>query len=113
MNQFLADGWSTKSVSRVVRAARTKQEHNGKGRAENASCSYIQDEMATRDIFPATVHELEEDKNPTEKIEPDNDQDEETKQALSDSPQILIKKLQESMRIWSIHQTARWYAYYA
>ena len=44
--------------------------------------------MATCDIFPATFHELEEDKNPTEKMEPDSDQDEETEQSLSDSLQI-------------------------
>ena len=33
--EFLADGCSTESVSRVVRAARTKQENNGKERAEH------------------------------------------------------------------------------
>ena len=35
-SEFLADGWSTESVSRVVRAATTKQENNGKERAEHA-----------------------------------------------------------------------------
>ena len=29
-SEFFADGWSTESVSRVVRAARTKQENNRK-----------------------------------------------------------------------------------
>ena len=30
-SEFLADGWSTESASRVERAARTKQENNGEG----------------------------------------------------------------------------------
>ena len=33
---FLADGWSTQSVSRVVRTARTRQEHHEKERTEHA-----------------------------------------------------------------------------
>ena len=77
-SEFLADGWSTQCVSRAVRAARTKQEPNGKERASHTLCSHIQGEMATFEIYPATVHELEEEKNPTEKIEPRDVQDEET-----------------------------------
>ena len=40
---FLADGWSTESVSRIVRTARTKQENRGKECAEHALCTYIED----------------------------------------------------------------------
>ena len=36
-SEFLADGWSTESVSRVVRTARTRQENNERKRAEHAS----------------------------------------------------------------------------
>ena len=70
---FLANGWSTESVCRVVRAARTKQENNGKERAEHALYTYIQDEMTTSDTFPVAVHGLEEDEN---------------EQSLSDSLQV-------------------------
>ena len=100
-SEFLADGWSNESVSHVVRAARTKEANNRKERAEHALCSYIQDKMATFDIFPATVHELEEDKNPTEKMEPDNDQDKETEESLSASLQIRrqITRIHENMTV--------------
>ena len=72
-NEFLADGRTTESVSRVVRAAKKKQETNGKERAEHALCTYIQDEMTTFDIFPATVQGLNESENATEKVEPEDD----------------------------------------
>ena len=41
---FLADGWSTEHVSRVVRAARTRQENNERERAEHAYYSHIHDD---------------------------------------------------------------------
>ena len=47
-SEFLVDGWSTQFVSRFVRAAKTKQEHNGKERAEHALCTHIQDDMTHR-----------------------------------------------------------------
>ena len=72
-NDFLADGWSTESVSRAVRAARTKQENNGKKHAEHANYSYIQDEMTTFDTFPATVQGLDEGDKPTDKLEAEHD----------------------------------------
>ena len=105
-----ADGWSTESVSRVVRTARTKHENNGKERAEHAYDSYIQDEMTTFDTLPATVQGLDEGANPTEKPEPEDDHDDETEQSLSDGKHE--DKLQESMRTWGIHQTAHWYGCY-
>ena len=64
---LLADGWSTESVSRVVRTARTRQENNEKERAEHANCSHTHDEVTNSDAFPATVQGLEEGENPTEK----------------------------------------------
>ena len=41
---LLADGWSTESVSRVVRTVTTRQENNERERAEHAYYSYIHDE---------------------------------------------------------------------
>ena len=73
--------------------------------------------MATFDIFPGRVHELEEDfffkkKKHRKKKEPEDDQDEETEQSVSDSLHIRrqIARIRENM---GIHQTAHWYAYYA
>ena len=111
-SEFLADGWSTESVSRVVRAARAKQENNGQERAEHANHSYIQDEMKTFDTFPATVQGFDEGENPqkswTQKL------------IMTMKPKSHYRthckfedKLMESMRKWSIHQTAHWYAYCA
>ena len=56
-SEFLADGWPTESVSRVVRAARTKQEYNMKERAEHALCTHIQDEMPTFDVSQPRTRE--------------------------------------------------------
>ena len=53
-----------------------------------SACTYIQDEMTTFDTFPATVQGLDEGENPTEKIEPEDDQDDETEQPLSDSLKV-------------------------
>ena len=87
-SEFLDDGWSTEFASCVVRTERTKQENTRTEPARHVLCSCKRDEMATFDVFPSTVHELEEDENPTEKIEPEDDQDDETEQSLSDSLQI-------------------------
>ena len=46
-------------MSRVVRTARTRQEHHEKERAEHAHCSHICDEVTISDIFPATVQGLD------------------------------------------------------
>ena len=59
---FLADGWSTESVSRVVRTARTRQENNVRGRA-----SHMHHEATISDAFPVTGHGLDESENLTEK----------------------------------------------
>ena len=48
---FLAKGWSTESVSRVVRTARSSQEKHEKERAEHACYSHIHDEVAVYDAF--------------------------------------------------------------
>ena len=96
-SEFLADAWSTESVGRVVRAARTKQENNGKERAEHALRTYIQDESTTFDTFPAAEQGLDEGEHPTEKLEPEDDQDDETEHSLSDS-------LQGRRQIATIHE---------
>ena len=51
---FLADGWSTESVSRVVRTARTRQENKERERAEHAYYSHIHDEVTISDSFAVT-----------------------------------------------------------
>ena len=54
---FLAEGWSTESVGRVVR---TTKKHE-KERAEHAYYSHIHDEVTISDVFPATTQGLEQD----------------------------------------------------
>ena len=44
--------------------------------------------MTLFDTSPATVQGLDEGRNPTEKIEPEDDQDDETEQSLSHSLQV-------------------------
>ena len=51
---FQADGWSTESVSRVVRTIRTRQENTERKRAENGYYSYIHDEVTISDSFAVT-----------------------------------------------------------
>ena len=95
-----------------MRAARTKQENNGKERAEHALCTYIQDKMPTFDIFPATSQGLGEGEPHTEKTEPEDDQDEEKEQSLADCLPIrkqMATKVHEIMG----HQTVRWFVCYA
>ena len=58
---FLAKGWSTESVSRVARTARTTQEKHGKELVEHAYYSHIHDEVTLNDTFPATIQKLDED----------------------------------------------------
>ena len=48
---FLADGWSTESVSRVVRTARTRQENIERERAEHAHYSHLHDEVTISDAL--------------------------------------------------------------
>ena len=60
---FLAKGWSTESVSCVVRTARIRQEKHEKERAEHAYYSHIHDEVTVSDAFPATAQRLEENEN--------------------------------------------------
>ena len=48
---FLADGWSTESVSRVVRTARTRKGNNERECAKHAYYSHIHDEVTISDPF--------------------------------------------------------------
>ena len=48
---FLADGWSTESVSRVVRTTRTRQENEERERAEHLYYSHIHDGVTISDSF--------------------------------------------------------------
>ena len=94
---FLADGWSTESVSRVVRTARTRQENHEKERAEHAYYSHIHDEVTISVIFPATVQGLDGGEHPVENTIPEDDQEDETEQSLSDS-------LQTTRHISTVHE---------
>ena len=87
---FPAEGWSTESVSRVVRTARARQENHEKERAEHAYYSHIHGEVTISDAFPATVQGLDEGEHPAENTIPEDDQKDETEQSLSDSLQTHI-----------------------
>ena len=84
---LLAEGWSTESMSRVVRTARTSKENNEKGRAEHAYCSHMHDEVTISDTFPATVQGLDEGKHLAENTIREDDQEDETEQSLTNSLQ--------------------------
>ena len=96
---FLADGWSTESVSRVVRTARTRQKNHEKERAEHAYYSHIHDEVTFSDIFPATIQGLDGGEHPGQNTIPEDDQEDETEQSLSDSLQTRrqISRIHENL----------------
>ena len=96
---FLADGWSTESVSRVVRTARTRQENNERERAEHAYYSHIHDEVTISDSFTVTGQGLDEDENLPEDTTAQDDQEDETEQSFSDSLQTRrqISRIHENM----------------
>ena len=82
---FLADGWSTESVSRVVRTTRTRQENNERERAEHIYYSHIHDGVAISDSFAATGPRFEEDENFTKKnTTAQDDQENETEKSFSE-----------------------------
>ena len=86
-------------MSRVVIKARTRQENNQRERAEHAYYSHIHDEVTISDSFPATVQGLGEGEHPTENTIPEDDQEDETEQSLSDSLQTRrqISRIHENM----------------
>ena len=86
-SEFLADGWSTESVSRIVRTARTRQEKNERERAEHVHYSHIHDEVTIPDSFTVTGQGLEEDEHLPEDTTAQDDQEDETEQSSPDSLQ--------------------------
>ena len=96
---FPADGWSTSFVSRVVRTARTRQENNERERAEHAYCTHIHDEVTITDSCTVTGQGLDGGEHPAENTTPEDDQEDETEQSLSDSLQIRrqISRIHENM----------------
>ena len=96
---FPAEGWSTESVGRVVRTARTRQEKHDKEQAEHAYCSHIHDEVTISDVFPATIQGPEIDENLPGHTTAQDDQEDETEQSLSDSLQTRrqISRIHENM----------------
>ena len=108
---FVAKRWSTASVSRVVRTARTTQEKHEKERAEHGYCSHIHDEVTVYDALTATVQGLVDgSEHPAENTIPEDDQEDETEQSVSDS--LDEDKFRGFMKIWDTHQIARWYECY-
>ena len=105
---FLADGWSTESVSRVVRTARTRQENNERERAEHSYYSHMHDEVSISNSFTVTGQGLEEDESL-----PEDTQHRMTRTMKENSPYPTHcrddDKLPELMRTWSTHRIARWY----
>ena len=95
-SEFLADGWSTESVSRIVRTARTRQEKNERERAEHVHYSHIHDEVTIPDSFTVTGQGLEEDEHLPEDTTAQDDQEDETEQSSPDSLQTRrqISKIQ-------------------
>ena len=106
---FLATGWSTESVSRVVRTARTTQEKHEKERAEHAYDSHVHDDVTVYDAFPATIQKLDEDENLPQDTTAQDDQEDETEQSLSETLQTRrqISKIHENMGHPSIRTLVR------
>ena len=108
---FLADGWSTESVSRVVRTARTRQDNNGKERASHESHSHMHDEVTISDTLPATAQGLDEGEYPqktqyqktTRKMKQNN---------LYPTHSKYEDKFRGSMRTWGTHHIGHWYGCY-
>ena len=109
---FLADGWSSESVSRVVRTARTTQENNERERAAHADCSHIHDVVTISDAFPVTGQGLDDSENITENTILEDDQDDETETVLIRPSADTKTIFRRSMRTWGTHQIAHWYGCY-
>ena len=93
----LADGWSTESVSRIVRTARTRQENNERKCAEYVYYSHIHDEVTISDSFAVKRPGLEEDETFPENTTAQDDQEDATELSSSES-------LQTRRQISRIHE---------
>ena len=105
---FLSKGWSTESVSRVLRTARITQEKHEKDRAEHAYDSHMHDEVTVSDAFPATIRKLDEDENHPEDTTVQDDQEDE-RNSLCSNHCRHGGRFRRFMRTWGIHRIARWY----
>ena len=96
---FLADGWSTESVSRVV----TRQENNERERAEHEDYSHMHDEVTISDSSAVIGPGFEEDENLTQ-------QHRMTRKMKQNSPYPSCcrhdDKFRGFMRTWDTHQIA-------
>ena len=90
-----------------MRSARTRQENNERERAEHAYYSHIHDEVTISDSFTVTGQGLDGGEHPAENTTPEDDQEDETEQSLSDSLQTRrqISRIHENM---GTHQIAHW-----
>ena len=107
--EFLAEGWSTESVSRVARSARTKQGNSGQECAEQAFCMYMQQDMPAFHVFPATRHGQDEEEPSTERTENEDGQDDEKEQSLADTLPVRrqVARIHENMCHPSNHTLVR------
>ena len=96
---LLADGWSTESVSRVVRTG-TRRENHESEHAEHVYYSHIHDGVAISDAFPVTGQGFDGGEHPAENTIPEDDQEDETEQSLSDSLQTRrqISRVHENIK---------------
>ena len=87
------------NLRRVVRTARTRQDNYGKERASHAFYSHIHDEVTICDTFPATAQGPDEGEYTTENSIPEDNQEDEIEQSLSDSLQVRrqISRIHENM----------------
>ena len=107
-SEFPADGWSTESVSRVVRTARTRQENHEKERAEHACNSHKHDEVTISDTSPATGQDSTK-VNTAQKTQ----YQKMTRKMKQNSPYPTHcrheDKFRGFMRTWGTHHIAHWY----
>ena len=95
----LAHGWSTESVSRVVRTARTRRENHEREHAEHVYDRHIHDRVKISGAFPVTGQGFNGGKHPAENTTAQDDQEDETEQSSSESLQTRrqISRIPENM----------------
>ena len=96
---LLADGWSTESVSRVVRTTKTRRENHEREHAEHVCYSHIHDGVTISEAFPVTWHGFNGGKHPAENTTAQDDQEDEAEQSSSETLQTRrqISRIHENM----------------
>ena len=90
---LLAGGWSTETVSRVVRTARTRRENHEREHAQHVYYSHTHDRVTISDAFPVTGQGF------NGRTTAQDDQEDETEQSSSESLQTRrqILRIHENM----------------